>query len=90
MIKKFKDFINENNEVVDYVWLDPFSGVKHKTKCKVIGPTKSGKRIEIELLGFGRNNTPPKTRMKVLPKNLIGYKPEKEVDGSWKNYTYFD
>lgn len=90
MFKGFEEYINESNmsgQIVRYRWLDYFKNEWYETKCEVISHTD--KTAVIKLLGFGKNGTPPGTRMRVHLKSLIGfdYGNRKKPDMSWRRHT---
>ena len=94
MIKRFDEMFNESNnnnndDVVIYRWRESFENRWHTTKCIVL--SYGNKTAKIKLLEFGKNNTPPGTQMTVHRKSLIGFEHEKRnIDDSWKKYTYFN
>lgn len=82
--------IDEYNKTVTYRWRESFNNVWHETRCEVI--SYNDKTAVIKLLGFGKDGRRPGTQMRVQLKSLVGFKPDcgKDVDDSWKGYTYFD
>lgn len=75
---------------VYYRWREPFQDAWHETACEVVSHTD--KTAVIRLSGFGKNQTPPGTVMRVRLKSLRGFAlPEPERDEpDWHRYTYFD
>lgn len=67
-----------------YRWLDYWSGQYRKVRCEIL--SSNGKTTTIRLKGYGPNNRPPESVMRVRPSSVITDQ-KKEPDTSWHEWT---